>query len=120
MGNSNGDFAEEFFYNALLRGKRNILGEEFDEVMKKSNVTFNKGFEDEYDILLVNGRAVCIVEVKYKADSKDLPQKVSTTLNGITVTQLDLYIIPFIPCGIDNQFSAVAYGIAASGLIAVA
>ena len=76
MGNSNGDFAEEFFYNALLRGKRNILGEEFDDVMKKSNITFNKGYEDEYDILLVNRRAVCIIEVKYKADSKDLPQKV--------------------------------------------
>ena len=76
MGNSHGDFAEEFFYNALLRGKRNILGEEFDDVMKKSKVTFNKGFEDEYDILLVNGRAVCIIEVKYKADSSDLPQKV--------------------------------------------
>jgi len=29
----------------------------------------NKGCEDEYDILLVNGRAICIVEVKYKADS---------------------------------------------------
>ena len=76
MGNSNGEFAEEFFYNALLRGKRNILGETFDDVMKSSKVTFNKGFEDEYDILLVNGRAVCIIEVKYKADSKDLPQKV--------------------------------------------
>ena len=36
----------------------------------------NKGFEDEYDILLINGRAVCVVEVKYKADSSDLAQKV--------------------------------------------
>ena len=76
IGNSNGDFAEEFFYNALLHGKRNILGEEFDDVMKSSKVTFNKGYEDEYDILLVNGRSVCIIEVKYKADSSDLPQQV--------------------------------------------
>ena len=33
-----------------------------------------KGFEDEYDILLFNGQAVCIVEVKYKADSNDVQQ----------------------------------------------
>jgi hypothetical protein len=76
MGNSNGDYAEEFFYNALLHGKRNIFGEEFDDVMKSSKVTFNKGYEDEYDILLVNGKSVCIIEVKYKADSSDLPQEV--------------------------------------------
>ena len=76
MGNSNGAYAEEFFYNALLNGHRNLLGETFDEVMKGSKVTFNKGYEDEYDILLVNGKAVCIIEVKYKADGSDLAQKV--------------------------------------------
>ena len=76
MGNSNGEYAEEFFYNAFLHGKRNILGEKFDDVMKSSKVTFNKGYEDEYDILLVNGCAVCIIEVKYKADSSDLPRQV--------------------------------------------
>ena len=76
MGNSNGAYAEEFFYNALLHGQRNMFGEKFDDVLKGNAVTINKGYEDEYDILLVNGRAVCVVEVKYKADSSDLPQKV--------------------------------------------
>ena len=76
MANSNGDYAEEFFYNALYHGQRNMFGEVFDEVVKRNIVTINKGFEDEYDILLVNGRAICVVEVKYKADSGDLPHRV--------------------------------------------
>jgi hypothetical protein len=76
MGNSNGDYAEEFFYNALSNGQKKMFGEVFDDVIKSNKVTFNKGYEDEYDIILVNGQAVCIVEVKYKADSSDLPQRV--------------------------------------------
>ena len=76
MANSNGDFAEEFFYNALYHGQRNMFGEVFEDVVKGNTVTINKGYEDEYDILLVNGRAICVVEVKYKADSGDLPHQV--------------------------------------------
>ena len=76
MANSNGDYAEEFFYNALYHGQRKMFGEVFDEVVKRNKVTINKGYEDEYDILMVNGRAICIVEVKYKVDSGDLPHKV--------------------------------------------
>jgi hypothetical protein len=76
MANSNGDYAEEFFYNALYHGQRNLFGEVFDEVVKRNTVTINKGYEDEYDILLVNGKAICVVEVKYKADSGDLPHRV--------------------------------------------
>ena len=76
MGNSNGDYAEEFFYNALLHRKQRIFGEKYDEVLRKNIITVNKGFEDEYDILIINGRSVCVVEVKYKADSSDLAQKV--------------------------------------------
>ena len=76
MANSDGDYAEDFFYNALYHGQRKMFGEVFDEVVRRNKVTINKGYEDEYDILLVNGRALCIVEVKYKADSSDLPHKV--------------------------------------------
>ena len=76
MANSTGAHAEEFFYNALRHGRKNLFGEKFDDVQKGNKVSINKGYEDEYDILLVNGRAVCVVEVKYKADSGDLPQRV--------------------------------------------
>jgi hypothetical protein len=76
MANSNGDFAEEFFHNALERGQKNFFGEEFEDVEPRNKVTVNKGFADEYDFLLFNGRAVCIVDVKYKADSADLAGRV--------------------------------------------
>jgi len=76
MANSNGEYAEEFFYNTLKYKRKNLFGEKFESIVKGNKVTINQGYEDEYDILLVNGRAVCVVEVKYKADSGDLPQQV--------------------------------------------
>ena len=74
--NSNGAYAEDFFYNTIFHGKRSMFGEVFYDVVKNDKITANRGYEDEYDILLINGRAVCVVEVKYKADSADLTQKV--------------------------------------------
>jgi hypothetical protein len=76
MCNSNGAFAEEFFYNAFLHGQKHMFGEGFGDVIREEKRRTKKGFEDECDIMLFNGRAVCIVEVKYKADSSDLPQQV--------------------------------------------
>ena len=75
VSNSNGDMAEEFFFNALYHGKREMFGEKFDDVIKDIKVGF-RGYEDQYDVVLMNGRSTCVVEVKYKADSADLPPKV--------------------------------------------
>ena len=66
--------AIEFFYHSLKYGPKKMFGEEFDEVFKEESRQTKKGFEDEYDILLFNCRAVCIVEVKYKADTGDVAQ----------------------------------------------
>ena len=66
-----GKIAEDFFFNALNEGKRNIFGEDFDHVVRNAR-GIEKGYEDEYDILLINGKAVSIVEVKYKAHDTDL------------------------------------------------
>ncbi|RLA06491.1 MAG: hypothetical protein DRQ51_09245 [Gammaproteobacteria bacterium] len=70
IGNSQGDVAEEFFYNSL--GKKPTLGGiDYDFIDK--NVTRKKDdIEDEYDILLINGQDVAIIEVKYKAHQQDL------------------------------------------------
>jgi hypothetical protein len=70
MANSNGDHAEEYFYNSFLHGNKTLFGEEFDDVWG-STPGREKGFKDEYDIVLFNGQSVCIIEVKYKADSAD-------------------------------------------------
>ena len=71
--NNHGAFAEEYFFNSFENGQKNFFGEKFDEITK--NV---KGIEndDEYDILLINGQTIGIVEVKYKAHENDIPKVV--------------------------------------------
>ena len=73
ISKSNGDFAEEYFFSAFEKGKQNFFGEKFD-VIEKNVKGWKKGFRDEYDILLVNGKTVGIVEVKYNADKENLPR----------------------------------------------
>ena len=64
IGHSNGDMAEELFFNSLENDKQ--LGNiKFDEIFKNIH-SKRKRTEDEFDILLENGNAVGIVEVKYK------------------------------------------------------
>ena len=74
MGNTQGTATTELFYNSLKYGQKKMFGEEFDDVFKEEARKTKKGFEDEYDILMFNGQAVCIVEVKYKADTNDVKQ----------------------------------------------
>ena len=64
--NNHGSFAEEYFFNSFEMGKQNFFGEMFDEIEKNAK-GFKKGFKDEYDILLINGKTVGIIEVKFKA-----------------------------------------------------
>jgi len=71
MGNNNGAMAQEFFYNALFY-TNTLFGQEFDEVFTAKRKVKKTGMEVEYDIILLNGQSVCIVEVKYKADTDDV------------------------------------------------
>jgi hypothetical protein len=74
IGRNNGAAATEFFFNTFYYADRKMFGEQFDDVFKEEKRKTKKGYEDEYDILLFNGRAVGIVEVKYKADTDDVAQ----------------------------------------------
>jgi len=69
--NSHGFFAEEYFINSFKEGQKNFLGEKFD--IFKANM---KGFknEDEYDILLINGKSAGIIETKFKLRRSDITQ----------------------------------------------
>jgi Holliday junction resolvase-like predicted endonuclease len=69
--NNHGSFAEEYFFNSFENGKQNFFGEKFDEI-EKNVKGLKKDFKDEYDILLINGKSVGIVEVKYKAHENDV------------------------------------------------
>ena len=74
-GNNLGDIAEEYFTNSIKEGKTNIFGEKFDEIRTNYPKTNDEKMivEDEYDILLINGKSICIIEIKYKANEKDIP-----------------------------------------------
>ena len=71
--NNQGSFAEEYFFNSFEAGRQNFFGQQFDEILKNVKGIY-KGYKDEYDILLINGSSVGIVEVKYKAHQNDIPQ----------------------------------------------
>jgi len=70
VGNSQGAAAEEFYHNSL-KAHPVLAGMRFDFMDK--NVTRSRaGVEDEFDLILVNGQEVFVVEVKYKAHASDL------------------------------------------------
>jgi len=70
LGKNQGDVAEEFFFNSLL--KDNHLGSvHFDDIF--TNMGSHSGqMQEEYDLVMTNGNAIGIVEVKYKAHENDL------------------------------------------------
>jgi hypothetical protein len=68
--NNQGKVVEEFFFNSL-KHKPVLNGIQFDYIEK--NVTRSKGnLEEEYDIILVNGKVVYLIEVKYNLHRKDM------------------------------------------------
>ena len=71
INNNLGKVTEYFFSTSFEQGKRNFFGEEFYELRK--NVE-GKKVATEYDIILINGKSIAIVEVKYKAHESDIPK----------------------------------------------
>ncbi|MDP2752601.1 MAG: hypothetical protein Q8O31_08385 [Rhodocyclaceae bacterium] len=70
ISNNQGDVAEEFFFNSL-KDKQDLAGIHYDFIDK--NASRSKGnLQDEFDIVMVNGNDVAIIEVKYKAHQADL------------------------------------------------
>jgi len=67
IGNSNGDVAEEFFYNGLERKMK--VGEiTFHSIRKNVNGNDKSiRLKDEFDIVLKNSDTILITESKYKA-----------------------------------------------------
>ena len=73
IGNNNGNIAEQYFINSFDEGETNFFGEKFDDMAPRVK-GLKKGFRDEYDILLINGKSIGIVEIKYKAHENDIPK----------------------------------------------
>ena len=71
INNNIGMVTEYFFVTSFEQDKRNFFGEEFYELRK--NVGGMK-IAAEYDIVLINGSSIAIIEVKYKAHENDIPK----------------------------------------------
>jgi len=72
IGNSNGDVAEELFYNALQRD-RTFVNEKFDRIIRSMHR--REDDEMECDIFLFNGKSAAIIEVKYNAKHENVSVK---------------------------------------------
>ena len=70
IGKNQGDVAEEFFFNSLVDDPH-LGGIHFDDISKNESKHRGK-LQEEYDIVMTNGNAIGIVEVKYKAHENDL------------------------------------------------
>ncbi len=70
LGRGRGEIAEEFFYQSLRKQPR-VGGIEFDHVYR--HWAYSVGdISDEYDVILVNGDQLLLVEVKARADINDM------------------------------------------------
>jgi hypothetical protein len=70
ISNNQGDIAEELFWNTISSNPT-LAGIQYDYASKNAHKKVGD-IEDEYDILLVNGKDIAIIETKYKAHLKDL------------------------------------------------
>ena len=73
ISHNNGEFAEEYFFNSFENGQTNFFGEKFDEI-EKNLKTRRQRLKDEFDIVMYNHTSIAIIEVKYKAHKKDVPE----------------------------------------------
>ena len=70
FGRNLGEITEEFFFNSL-KATQTLAGIHYDIVYKNMTASVNK-IQDEFDIVMVNGKDVAVIEVKYKAHLADL------------------------------------------------
>ena len=67
--------AVEFFYNAL-KDNQSLAGIFYNFIDKSFSRTYN-GITDKFDMILINGQDVAIIEVKYKAHEADLTKLIT-------------------------------------------
>jgi hypothetical protein len=72
IGKSNGEVAEEYFTNSFMKDLR-FAGQEFDSLAVNLRKKIKKiNLQGEFDLALYNGSSVAIIEVKYKAEKRDI------------------------------------------------
>ena len=80
MSNTQGRTTEEFFLQALDKNRR--LGELKFEHIRPNVRAYDCGQEAEFDILMVNGEVVAVIEVKHTLRREDVERMHEWTLPG--------------------------------------
>lgn len=79
MGQTQGRLVEEFYYQALLKAP--YLGDvKFVQVRRNVEATYHDGEHAEYDLLLLNGEVVAVIEVKHRLRRDDVRKMRDVTL----------------------------------------
>jgi hypothetical protein len=70
ISDSNGEFAEEYFFSSLKR-RMEFAGVHFDDIDKDfkrlKKLPNGERIKDQFDIVMINDNAVALIEVKYTA-----------------------------------------------------
>lgn len=74
VGNNQGKVAEEFYFNSLKKAP--VLGGIHFDLIEKNVTRHLANIEEEYDLLLINGEDVFIIEVKYRVHPNDIERLV--------------------------------------------
>jgi len=74
IGDSQGSFAEEYFFNSFKRGEKDFFGNHFNTIEKNIKPPILEGLQGEYDIVMYNNDSLAIIEVKFKAREKNIAQ----------------------------------------------
>jgi hypothetical protein len=73
MGNSNGEMAEEYFYNSFKVDKT-FANERYIKV-RRNQIYRKDEIEAEFDLVLLNGKSAVLIEVKYNAKPDNISKE---------------------------------------------
>ena len=80
IADNNGSNAEEYFYNSLL-DKIELGGISFDTIIKNYKVDSKRG-QGEFDIVMMNGENIALIECKYKAHKNDVENLITKQVDN--------------------------------------
>ena len=83
LGNNVGEATEELFFNMLDKA-RVLNGIHFDDVQRNWHDRVGK-CEDEYDIVMLNGSSIFILESKFKATKPDVEKLLTTKKENFNI-----------------------------------
>ena len=69
-----GFFSDEYFFKAIRKVETAFFGEKYDKWIKTAIIEEDNKLKSEKDLILINGKSVAIIEIKYNAHDKHIDQ----------------------------------------------